>query len=271
MTDVIVKATKVKRRLKFALFIGKRLTKAPADSLAVVSDLFPIKHDLNWKTEFEFLNVAGLISGDNNQKEFYSAKIYFFDAMGKFLGFRTIQMENVGRKTLKLSELLTGELVSAKTFAVFHPNVPNKFDMAGSYLAERGYGGYEYKNLGIKGYVHGNLDALALTKDRVMPLGNSGLIPRFYTVQHNLTGPSTYEFVFTNPTARKVKITPSISHSPNTWFKAESFRIPSLGTHTYTVEVKASERTYVRFKSRLYLARPVVFRISNNSMDVFHG
>ena len=271
MTDVIVKAAKVKRRLKFALFIGKRLTKAPTDNLAVVSDLFPIKQDLNWKTEFEFLNVAGLISGDNNQKEFYSEKIYFFDAMGKFLGFRTIQMENVGRKTLKLSELLTGELVSAKTFAVFHPNVPNKFDMAGSYLAERGYGGYEYKNLGVKGYVHGNLDAVALTKDKVKPLGNSGLIPRFYTVQHNLTGPSTYEFIFTNPTARKIKITPSISQSPNTWSKAESFQIPSLGTYTYTFYVKATERTYARFKSRLYLARPVVFRISNDSMDVFHG
>jgi hypothetical protein len=180
-------------------------------------------------------------------------------------------MENIGRRTLKLSELLTDELVSAKTFAVFHPNVANKFDMAGSYLAERGYGGYEYKNLGVKGYVHGNLDAVALTKERVKPLGNSGLIPRFYTVQHNLTGPSTYEFVFTNPTARKIKITPSISHSPNTWSKAESFQIPSLGTHTYTVDVKATERTYLRFKSRLYLARPVVFRISNNSMDVFHG
>ena len=271
MTDVIVKATKAKRRLKFALFIGTRLTKAPADNLAVVSDLFPIKQGSNWKTEFEFLNVAGLISGDNNQKELYSAKIYFFDAMGKFLGLRTIQMENIGRKTLKLSEFLTGDLVSAKTFAVFHPNVANKFDMAGSYLAERGYGGYEYKNLGVKGYVHGNLDAVALTKDKIKLLGNSGLIPRFYTVQHNLTGPSTYEFVFTNPTARKIKITPSISHSPNTWSKAESLQIPSLGTHTYTIDVKAPERTYVRFKSRLYLARPVVFRISNNSMDVFHG
>jgi hypothetical protein len=271
MTDVIVKATKVKRRIKFALFIGKRLTKAPVDNLAVVSDLFPIKQDLNWKTEFEFLNVAGLILGDNNQKELYSAKIYFFDAMGIFLGLRTIQMENIGRKTLKLSELLIGDLVSAKTFAVFHPNVANKFDMAGSYLAERGYGGYEYKNLGVKGYVHGNLDAVALTKDKVKPLGNYGFISRFYTVQHSLIGPSTYEFVFTNPTARKIKITPSISHSPNIWSKAESFHISSLGTYTYTVDVKAAERAYVRFKSRLYLARPVVFRVFNNSMDVFHG
>ena len=47
MTDVIVKATKVKRRLKLALFIGKNLTKAPADKSAVISDLFPIKQELN--------------------------------------------------------------------------------------------------------------------------------------------------------------------------------------------------------------------------------
>jgi hypothetical protein len=261
MTDVIVKATEIKRKLKFALFIGQRLTKAPTDNLAVVSDLFPIKQDLNWKTEFEFLNVAGLISGDNNQKEFYAAKIYFFDVKGNLLGLRTIQMENVGRKTLKLSELLTDELVSAKTFAIFHPNVSNRFNMAGSFLAERGYSGYEYRNLGVKGYVHGNLDAVALTKGKVKPIGKSGLIPRFYTVQHALTGPSTYEFIFTNPSARKIKITPSISHSPNIWSKAESFEILSLGTHTYTIGIKTTERSYVRFKSRLYMARPVVFRI----------
>ena len=35
--------------------------------------------------------------------------------------------------------------------------------------------------------------------------------------------------------------------------------------------IKESEKTYVRFKSKLYLGRPVVFRISNDSMDVFHG
>jgi hypothetical protein len=38
MTDVIIKATKVKRRLKFALFLGKNLTKVPSDKSAVISD-----------------------------------------------------------------------------------------------------------------------------------------------------------------------------------------------------------------------------------------
>ena len=271
MTDVIVNATKVKRRLKFALFIGKNLTKAPADKSAVISDLFPIKQDLNWQTEFELLNVAGLISGDNNQKKSYSVEIYFFSIEGNFLGSRTIPIENIGRKTIKLSDYLTADLTHAKTFSIFHPTLESNFDMAGSYLAERGYGGYEYKNLGVKGYVHGNLDAVALIKGKIKPLGNSGFISRFYTVQHCLTGPAQYEFVFTNPTSDKIKITPSISYSPNQWSKSESFQIASLGTYTHAVIVKQDENAYVRFKSRLYLGRPVVFRIANDSMDVFHG
>jgi hypothetical protein len=271
MTDVIIKATKVKRRLKFALFIGKNLTKVPSDKSAVISDLFPIKTNSDWKTEFELLNVAGLIIGDNVQSKKYLVDFYFFSASGKLLGIRSVQLKNVGRQTTNLATYLDNKLQDAKTFAVFHPNLEDNFDMAGSYLAERGYGGYEYKNLGVKGYVHGNLDAVALSKGRIEPLGHAGLISRFYTVQHCLTGPSKYDFVFTNPTGRKVKITPYISYSPNKWSKSESFQIASLGTYTHSVTVDESERAYVRFKSRLSLARPVVFRISNDSMDVFHG
>ena len=271
MTDVIVKASKVKRRLKLLLFVSKHLTKTPSDKLAVISDLFPIKQDLDWRTEFELLNVAGLISGDNNSQEAYSVLLYFFSADGILLGTRSVDMGNIGRKTIKLSDYLSGDLSTSRTFSVFHPTFGSKFDMDGSYLAERGYGGYEYKNLGLKGYVHGNLDAVALNDGKVKPLGNSGFISRFYTVQHCLTGPARYEFVFTNPTAHKVKLTPSISYSPNQWTNSVSFKMASLGTHTYTVNVEEGEKAYVRFKSRLYMSRPVVFRIANDSMDVFHG
>jgi hypothetical protein len=271
MTDVIIRATKVKRRLKFAIFIGKNLTKVPSDKSAVISDLFPIKTNSDWKTEFELLNVAGLIIGDNVLNKKYSVDFYFFSASGKLLGIRSVELKNIGRQTTSLATYLDHELQDAKTFAVFHPNLQDDFDMAGSYLAERGYAGYEFKNLGVKGYVHGNLDAVALSKGSIEPLGQTSLISRFYTVQHCLTGPSKYEFVFTNPTSRKIKITPYISYSPNKWSKCESFQIASLGTYTHSVTVNDSERAYVRFKSRLSLARPVVFRIANDSMDVFHG
>jgi hypothetical protein len=90
MTDVIIKATKVKRRLKFTLFLRKSLTKVPSDKSAVISDLFPIKKDSDWKTEFELLNVSGLIIGDNVQSKNYLVDFYFFSATGKLLGVRNV-------------------------------------------------------------------------------------------------------------------------------------------------------------------------------------
>ena len=271
MTDVVVKATRIKRKLKLVLFIGKSLTKSPSDKSAVISDLFPIKQDVNWNTEFELLNVAGLINGDNNQKESYSAKMYFFDIKGRLLGSQEIQMENVGRKTVRLADYVSSNFKGAATFSIFHPSIVSKIEMAGSYLAERGYCGYEYNNLGVKGYVHGNLDAVALVGNKVKAVGKSGLISRNYTVQHCLRGPATYQFVFTNPTSRKLRTTPSISYTPRKWSIGKSFSMNSLGSHTYVLDVKENEKAYVKFKSRLCLGRPVVFRIANNSMDVFHG
>lgn len=271
MTDVVLKATRVKRKLKLLLFIGKSLTKAPWDKSAVISDLFPIKQDINWRTEFELLNVAGLIHGDNNQEGTYSVKIYFFDVKGRLLGSQAIQMENVGRQTVRLADFVSSTFKDASTFSIFHPTIVSKSEMAGSYLAERGYCGYEYNNLGVKGYVHGNLDAVALVGNKVKAVGKSGLISRNYTVQHCLRGPATYQFVFTNPTSRKLRTTPSISYTPRKWSTGKSFSMNSLGSYTYVLDVKENEKAYVRFKSRLCLGRPVVFRIANNSMDVFHG
>jgi hypothetical protein len=271
MTDVLIKATKIKRRAKLLLFISKRLTKAPSDSSAVISDLFPIRNSNLWKTEFELLNVLGLIVGENNQKEPYSVKFYFYNCYGKLLGVREIDIKNVGRTTVKIADLIAHKFEEAATFAVFHPTILGKIDMLGSYLAERGYCGYEYLSLGVKGYVHGNLDAVALSNDKVEPLGNSGLISRYYTVQHCLRGPAKYEFVFTNPTPKTIKIIPNISLNKKKWLAKKSFTMNSLGSHTFTVDVKENEKAYVRFKSKLYLGRPVVFRISNDSMDVFHG
>ena len=86
MTDVIIRATKVKRRLKYALFLCKNLTKIPTEKTAVISDLFPIKKGNDWHTEFELLNVTGLIMGDNNESKPYVVNFYFFSSTGNLLG-----------------------------------------------------------------------------------------------------------------------------------------------------------------------------------------
>lgn len=269
MTDISFRATKIKRKLRFGIFIWKKLTKDPKSKLAVISDLFPIRNDDNWSTEFELLNVPGLISGDNSKPS--NSIFYFFNDSGNLLGVRNIVMQNKGRMTVQLKELLNNDLIDAKTFAVFHSSISEDLGFTGSYLAERGYTGYEFNQLGVKGYVHGNLDAVALVNNKVKPLGNSGLIQRYYTVQHCLIGPAKYEFIFTNPTSKKVKIRPYIAFHPNKWERRANFEISSLGLNVFNLEIEDGKKCYVKFRSGLYLARPVVFRISNGSMDVFHG
>jgi len=272
MTDIVNSLSGVKRKLKFGVFIPRKITLRPKNSKAIISDLFPIRNDVDWKTEFELLNVPGLIKGNNNNTNInHSVTLYFFDDNGNLLGNKHFVMNSAGRQTIKLSEILNSGLSSSKTFALFHNYEENILLSDGSFLAERGYTGYEYKNSGVKGYVHGNLDAVALSDSQVTPLGNSGLIPRTYTVQHQLLGPAKYDFVFTNPTSRGIVIKPLLSGIENNWIAQKSFGIPSLGTRSFTVNLEKEDSYKIKFKSRLYLGRPVVFRIFNQSMDVFHG
>jgi len=271
MTDVNIKALKFKRKIKLAFYVRKKLAKVPSNKHAVISDLFPIKQDDKWNTEFEFLNIANLILGDNLNGIPHKAEIHFFDADGNHLGFSKIEISSMGRKTLRLAEFLKFNFTSAKTFAVFHDIQNYSLNIGKSFVAERGYCGYEYNRLGVKGYVHGNLDAVTLSDGKIIPIGNKGFISRYFTVQHCLTGPSNYEFIFTNPTSRKVKITPNIMYENSKWKKLQPFSINTKGSYNFNLYVNSGEKVFVRFKSKLYLARPVVFRVSNDSMDVFHG
>lgn len=130
--------------------------------------------------------------------------------------------------------------------------------------------GYEYKNLGTKSYVHGNLDAVALSTNGVEALGFSGVFIRNYTVQHLLTGDAKYEFAFTNPTKKSQKISMEISFKSNKWKKSTMLVLKPFGAGIIKV-TEPGQTCVVRFKSKLYLGRPVVFRTTNLSMDVFHG
>jgi len=271
MINSVYLLNRVKRKFKFGIFIPKKITLKPKSSKAVISDLFPIRNDVDWKTEFELLNIPGLINGNNKSNESHLVTFYFFDAFGDLLGNKRVTMNPVGRQTIKLDEILKSELSNAKTFSVFHNYENNNLYSEGSFLAERGYTGYEYKNNGIKGYVHGNLDAVALSNNKIEAIGNMGFIPRTYTVQHKLIGPARYEFIFTNPTTKTVKIRPYLSSNGNKWVSQEFFKIKSLGRGSFTVDLDKVISFKIKFKSKLYLGRPVVFRLLSESMDVFHG
>ena len=263
---------RVARRLKFLIFIPRGITKKPRSSTAVISDLFLIRGGNDWNTEFELLNIRGIVEGDNRITD-ETAKFVFFDPDGREVSRRDINLPAQGRTTIKLSELF-GER-DLGTFSIFHSKTVSWLSNQNGYLADRGYTGYEYKGLQVKGYVHGNLDATALDKNDFEMLGQSGFVPRTYNLQHVLRGPATYQFAFVNPTKKKVKLKARVSGLSGEKFnkhEKHSLELNSRASRIVSTTLKDGETAKLSVRSRLYMmGRPVVFRVADQTMDVFHG
>jgi hypothetical protein len=259
---------KISRKIKFGINIPLKVFKRPNSRDSVTSDLFPIRNDENWSTEFEFLNLPGLIRGDISSK--HKANLVFFNKAGVELGRRDIEISGLGRRTISLSDFIKDDLEESSTFCVFHERSGTKVDLGGSFMAERGYAGYKFRDEPVKGYVHGNLDAVSYSSGVLQKLGNFGFTRKTYFVQHLLTGPAEYNFVITNPTSKKITIKPIIEINGTVKVLSKQ-AVQSLGCHIFKANIQHSEVGQIRFKSYLYLGRPVVFRIANNTFDVFHG
>ena len=258
------------RRLKFKLYMHKGLTKVPSEN-SVVSDLFPIRPLDEWTTDFELLNLGRLALGISDSRSNLPVLVYFFDRFGMVTGKRELFQNDFSRMTIRISDYVKDELVNSSSFSVFHQLPTGSLNLGGSFLAERGYCGYGLKGSQMKGYVHGNLDALAYKNGKISPIGNLGLFSRDYFVQHPFIGPAKYELVLTNPTNQRVKITPYFQEKKGHWKKRDAVSLNPLGTHTFQLILEVDEKMLLKFKSRLYLCRPVIFRVNQGAMDVFHG
>ena len=260
-----------KRKVKYALFIPKGVTKTPKVAGSVISDLFCIRNDSAWETYFELLNIEGLINGDNSADTKSEVEVVFFDSRGEKIGSKVVEVGKFGRETLRFDESFFLGAGKAATFSVFHKKINKNSDFQGSYLAERGYAGFKKSNTPIRGYVHGNLDAVAFSDQGIEMLGNQGVIRRSYQVQHPLRGPARYEFFISNPCKRASRILIETKSPTGKWREIERFTLNPRGSKIWAVEKSSSEPSFIRVKSRLYLGRPVVFRIAGQGIDVFHG
>jgi hypothetical protein len=196
------------RKIKYAIFIPKRVTTNPGDSTAMTSDLFPIMRGVGWNTYFELLDLPSLIRGNYLVGKNHSATFYFFDELGNELGNTSISSRESPRYTLNINKIIMEKFPNAATFSVFHQGIDLPYEFSNSLAAERGYTGYHYSNLPAKGYIHGNLDAIALTSKGLRLIGNQGLISRKFNLQHLLRGKAKYILVFTNPTPKKTRYSP---------------------------------------------------------------
>lgn len=260
------------RKAKYALWIPRKITRNPKLKGSVISDLFPLRSDSQWQTHFELLNVTGLISGDNALTQDKHARFIFFDGEGEKLVEKLITVPSSGRKTVFLNSELDSSISSrASSFAVFHESQSDGLDIGESFLAERGYTGYSLSNSAIRGYVHGNFDSLSYKDGKIRAIGNKGLLTRLYTVQHPLRGPATYEFFLSNPTPRPVSVKVFHGDESKKWSEIERFELKSKGSRIFRVEKEDDGTSFIRIRSKFYLGRPVVFRISGQGLDVFHG
>lgn len=258
------------RKFTYLLFIPRKVTRVPKNSVSVISDLFCIRNDAGWETFFELLDVVSLIQGISGEHPNEGVKMFFFDSAGRTVSERFVPFGNGARKTIRIDHDFVGA-PNASTFAVFHQPSISAENLKGSYLAERGYCGYKRTDTLIRGYVHGNLDAIGYSDQGLEMLGNRGVLSRNYQVQHPLRGDALYEFFLTNPTRRTAKVTFQIWTEKTGWQSHETFKLSPSGSCMSRVRSESNDVQFVRVRSRFYLGRPVVFRSQSNSFDVFHG
>jgi len=252
-------------------YLAGGLTKVPSAAQAPISDLFIWRRNSDWQTHFELLDINHLVNADESAAGHASATFVFFNKDGQEIVRRQIECHPNGRNTIALNDLLPADAGDMGTYACFHNSVSTAVAQTGSYLAERGYSGYTWKSMKARGYVHGNLDAIAYNNNQLELLGNSGRQQYEYCLQHILTGPAIYELALVNSTGKKQKLSFECIDHQGRMVQHNSYHLLSRASCVEVIQVPAEQSYRLTVKSHMYMARPVGFRLTGNSMDVFHG
>lgn len=251
------------------------LVNIPYSKESVISDLFPFRIQGGWETHFELLNIPALIDPEHQINNIYDVKFMFFDENGNLFYEWIKQEKGCFRQTISINEILKGKSNSGfGTFACFHENYLPRLQEQGGFLAERGYIGFSNHAISkMKGYVHGNLDALALNSNgTILCLGKSFRYKNNeYRLQHLLEGPATYEMGFVNTSLSGEYLTLELLLPDNATVKKERRFIPSKGITWFSEKIIYDEPRRVIIHSKLNLPRPVILRVEEESFDVFHG
>lgn len=259
--------------IKCYLRAKMNLVRVPNETNSAVSDLFPFRIDDGWETNFELLNIPFLIDPLNQSDISYNVRFVFFDEKGNFFHQWTTEQKGCFRRTISINVLLKGHFFSGNgTFACFHENYLQNLIDQKAFVAERGY--LSYLNISIskvKGYVHGNLDAIAMSKNnKLICLGKNHFKEREFRLQHELSGPASYQLGFVNSSFKTESLMIEMMANDGKNVKIEK-TIPSKGIVWINHDLNLNERLRVIVHSKLNLPRPIVFRVMENSFDVFHG
>lgn len=258
------------QRLRRATWSYKQpLTTHPVAAGAPVSDLFVWRNSDDLETFFELTDMPSLFAGSDGTGG--NVGLVFFDAAGRVILEKTVEILPSRRHTLALSEIIDKEHGPVGTFSVFHTHTPQDLMALGSHLAERGYVSYRYLGAPLRAYVHGNLDAIArLPAETLQLLGGQSVMRREYCLQYSLAPPNRYELGVVNPTPKKQRIVCLAFSETGKLLSSQSIDLAPRGSHLFKVEPEHARQRIV-MSSHLIMARPLLFRIHNRTMDVFHG
>jgi hypothetical protein len=245
------------------------LTLVPEISNSSVSDLFIWKSSFEWETFFELIDATSLF-GDVIENQHVT--ILFLDKNGNFLFEKQIDLVAHSRQTINISSMIGRSYGELGSFVVFYAVTPKEIKKNGSFLAERGYISYRFRDAPLRSYIHGNLDAVAQGKRGLEFLGGLSFFRREYNLQYELEANIFYEMIIVNPSRMKQRFSCRLisSISCKVVFSQEINLGPGE-VGVVPIFVDGSETGRLVIKSFLVMARPLVFRLQNNKMDIFHG
>lgn len=249
------------------------LTKRPTLTSTPLSDLFLWRDDDDWQTYFELTDMVGMFGNGDGSRGDVSAELVFFNPLGHEIGRKTVIAPLFKRKVLSIGELIGTDRPSMGTFCVLHKRTPDGIKALGSSLTERGYVSFRYRNAPLRSYVHGNLDAVANgAYGQVERLGGVSLLPREYRLQYELRRGRKYEIALVNASSKQQSLVCELldNQTSNHLVKNSRADLPPGGCHAFTI-IPEQESTRIVIKSRLVMARPLVFCFDGNRLDALHG
>jgi len=250
------------------------LTKMPVNTEYAISDMFVWRNSKNWKTFFELTDIAGLfVENKNDSSKARYVTMQFFNISGKKIHEECVQLIPNKRLTLEISKYLGDISDEIGTFCIFHSYIPLVIKKLNSYITERGYISYMYKDAPLRSYVHGNMDAVQIDEHKnIGTLGGVSFLEREYRIQHEFLALCNYELLFVNHTKKVQNIRCSLEGLCNSEFKKViEQKVVPMGVAKFDLYCPDTCSFRVIIMSKMVMARPLVYRIHDDKLDVFHG
>ena len=231
-----------------------------------VSDFFYWNTNDGFNTKINITNLASQVLPDIQQD--CGVLFIFYDSNGKIIFKKEIFLEYFESYSFEVSKYCKDNFGSVAIFQSFK----NFEDLKkhGSYVTEKGYIGYNFKD-GPWNFVHGNNSSLSFTTDKIIyPLLSSTIFKtNNYIPQVRLDDCKKSSLIFNNPLDIKLRL--SINLYNQSFKILKTIKINANPKNTMIVDLGNFDKSYVKIKSNMLLFRPMIFKQYQTYFDIFHG